>query len=197
MSTARTCRGGFFPIRAWPKFGSHFTDQQGFESRMLSRLRVCSGLSIPTGSLIRRGKASESFVVRTLKSPEEVRHLIIERSAANGWRPGALDHISFYAADETGFFVGELNGKPISCVSVVKHAENYAFLGNYKVDEQYRGRGYGFLTWKAAVASINKDYNMGGHGIEGKVPMYKRVGFHPKLCVQRFDLGITSSIHSL
>ena len=164
---------------------------------MLSRLRACSGLSRPIRLLIRQRNASESFVVRRLKSPEEVRHIIIERAAANGWRPGALDHVSFFAADETGFFVGELNGKPISCVSVVKHAENYAFLGNYKVDEPYRGRGYGILTWKAAVASINKDYNMGGHGIEGKVPMYKRVGFHPKWCVQRFDLVASQAAFTL
>ena len=45
-------------------------------------------------------------MVRRLTTPEEVRQIICERAAANGSRPGALDHISFFAADETGFFVG-------------------------------------------------------------------------------------------
>ena len=169
---------------------------------MLSRLRTFTCLSSPIRSVIRRRNASKSFVVRTLKTPEEVQRIIIERAAANGWRPGALDHVSFFAADKTGFFVGELNGEPISCVSVVKYTENYAFLGNYKVDEQYRGRGYGFLTWKAAMDSINKDYNLTGHGSEEKVHVYKKtqLGFQATSLwyVQRFDLvasqvGITLS----
>ena len=103
-----------------------------------------------------------------------------ERAAASGWRPGALDHISFFAADETGFFVGELDGEPISCMSVVKHAENFTFVGNYIVDEPYRGSGYGLLTWKAAMTSINEDYNTGGDAVEEKVPMYQRIGIQPK-----------------
>ena len=157
---------------------------------MLSRLRACSGLSRPIiGLLTPRRNASENFIVRRLKSPEEVQQIIIERAASSGSRPGALDHVSFFAADDTGFFVGELNGKPISCMSVVKHTENIAFLGNYKVDEAYRGRGYGLRTWKTAMASINKDCNMTGHAVEEKVPMYERgIGFQRKWCAQRFDL---------
>ena len=165
---------------------------------MLSRLRARSSLSSPIRLLIRpRRNASESFVVRRLKSPEEVRQIMCERVAAGGWRPGALDHISFFAADETGFFVGELNGKPISCMSVVKHAENFAFLGNYIVDEPYRGSGYGLLTWKAAMASINEDYNTAGDAVEEKVPIYQRVGLQPKWCVQRFDLVASQAAFSL
>ena len=162
---------------------------------MLSRLRACSGLSSSI-RLLRRN-ASECFVVRRLKSPEEVRQIVCERSAASGRRPGALDHISFFAADETGFFVGELDGEPISCVSVVKYAENFAFLGNYKVDEQYRGRGYGLLMWKAALDSMNKEYNMAGHGSEENVPMYVRFGFQRNWCVQRFDLIASQAAFAL
>ena len=93
--------------------------------------------------VIGRRMASERFIVRRLSTPEEIREIMCERMAAGGWRPGALDHVSFFAADETGFFVGELDEKPISCVSVVKHADDFAFLGNYIVDEPYRGSGYG------------------------------------------------------
>ena len=127
-------------------------------------------------------------MVRRLKTPEEVRQIICERAAANGRKPGALDHVSFFAADETGFFVGELDGKPISCVSVVKYAQNFAFIGNYKVDNPYRGKEYGLLTWRTALASINKDCNIAGDAVEEKVPMYQRIGNEPKWCNQRFDI---------
>ena len=68
-----------------------------------------------------------------------------------------------------GFFVGELNREPISCMSVVKHTEKFAFLGHFIVDEPYRGRGYGVLTWKAALASINESYNTAGDLTEENV----------------------------
>ena len=135
--------------------------------------------------VIRQRNASENFVVRRLQSPEEVRQNIIERAAANDWRPGALDHVSFFAADETGFFVGELNGEPISCVSVVKYTENFAFLGHYIVDEPYRGCGYGLLTVKAAMASISHGCNTARDTTE---EMYKRIGFQPTWYVQCIDL---------
>ena len=142
-------------------------------------------------SLIRRYKhttASERFVVKRLTSPEEVRDVMCERVAAGGWRPGALDHEAFFAADETGFFAGELDGKTISCMSVVKHAKNFAFLGNYIVDEPYRGSGYGLKTWKGAMSSIDDDYNVGGDAVIEKVPIYRRIGLEPKWSEQRFDL---------
>ena len=162
---------------------------------MLSRLRACSS---PIRLVIRQRNASESFVVRRLKSPEEVRKNIIQRAAANDWRPGALDHVSFFAADETGFFVGELNGEPISCMSVLKHAENFAFLGHYVVDEPYRGRGYGVLTWKAALASINESYNTAGDSTEEIFDVYKkRIGFQPTWYVQCIDLVASKAAFAL
>ena len=131
---------------------------------------------------------SENFVVRTLVSPEEVREIIYKRVAAEGWRPGALDHVKVFAADETGHFVGELGGRPISCMSVVKHTENFAYLGNYIVDEPYRGSGYGFRTWKAAMASINDGFNYGGDAVVEKVSMYENIGLKPYWYEQRFHL---------
>ena len=136
-------------------------------------------------------------MVRKLKTPEEVRQIICERAAANGRKPGALDHISFFAADETGFFVGELDGKPISCVSVVKYAQNFAFIANYRVDNPYRARGYGLLMWKFAMASINEGYNVAGDAAEEKVPMYLKFGHKPKWCVQRFDFVASQAAFAL
>ena len=96
---------------------------------------------------------SGTFTVRRLTSVEEVRQLIAEKAASQGWRPGALDHESFLAADKTGFFVGELDGQTISCISMVKYSHDYAFGRYFIVDEPYRGSGYGLQTYKAAVAT--------------------------------------------
>ena len=43
----------------------------------------------------------------------EVRQYFSEKAVSQVWRPGTLDHESFFAADKTGLFVnvGELDGE--------------------------------------------------------------------------------------
>ena len=55
------------------------------------------------------------------------------------------------------------------------------------VDHLYQGRGYGLLTYKAAIASIDESYNTAGDAAEEKIPVYLRLGAKPKWHDQRFD----------
>lgn len=117
---------------------------------------------------------AQRFTVRRLRSAEEVAE-ITSKAAKLGWKPGALDHVSYFAADNTGFFVGELNGRVISCISAVKYSEDFAFVGQFIVDEPYRGWGYGLATWKTAITSLPEGCNIGGDAIEHKLRVYKRL----------------------
>jgi hypothetical protein len=47
--------------------------------------------------------------------------LALEWAAAEGWNPGLHDAHCFYAADPEGFFLGELDGAPIGCVSAIRY----------------------------------------------------------------------------
>ena len=58
------------------------------------------------------------FIVRQLLTPDKVRQIVLQRAASLGWRPGALDHESFFAADKMGFFAGELDGKVYVCSKI-------------------------------------------------------------------------------
>ena len=110
---------------------------------------------------------SQNFAVRRLTTPEEVRDIMFSRAAAESWYPGTHDHISYFAADNTGYFVGEMNGKPISCVSLVKHTKYIAYLGMFLVDREYQGKGYGKAAMNVAKATIDDRYNcMGDSTIE-------------------------------
>ena len=126
--------------------------------------------------------------MRRITTAEEVRQLILERTALEDRRPGALDHESFFAADKTGFFVGELGGQAISSVSVVKYAENFAFVGQYLVNEPYRGRGFGLRTWKAGMASLKDGCNIGLETFAEKEYFYEKIGFKHGWFDQRFDI---------
>ena len=75
--------------------------------------------------VIGRRIASEKFIVRRLSTPEEVSEIMFERMAAEGWRPGALDHVSFFAAilcRRIGWEANQLLSTPIW------NADNFAFL---------------------------------------------------------------------
>ena len=38
-------------------------------------------------------------------------------AAQLGRKPGTLDHVSYFAADNSGVYVGDLNGPRISCIT--------------------------------------------------------------------------------
>ena len=92
--------------------------------------------------------------------------------------------MSYFAADETGFYAGELDGKVISCINVVKFSKEYAFVGSYIVDEPYRGKGYGLRTWKFALSSLPDGCNCGLVAIGYLAQTYSRFGFREECSLQ-------------
>ena len=132
--------------------------------------------------------------MRQISSPAEWRKIYLPRAASVGWGPGALDHESYFAADKTGFFVGELDGQAVSCMSAVKYSSEYAFLGSYIVDAPYRGKGYGLATRKAVFTLLPKGCNFGADTVEEMVEAYAREGFKPywRMRCVKFDAAKTS-----
>ena len=49
-----------------------------------------------------------NFTVRRLTTAKEVKELICDKRTTEYDKPGSRDHVSYFAADNTGFFVGEL-----------------------------------------------------------------------------------------
>ncbi|HOP41772.1 MAG TPA: hypothetical protein PLI53_12085 [Geobacteraceae bacterium] len=54
---------------------------------------------------------SDDISIRRM-SRDDVR-LAVEWAAGEGWNPGVCDADSFYEADPNGFFIAELNRKPV------------------------------------------------------------------------------------
>ncbi|MGO1118969.1 GNAT family N-acetyltransferase [Rhodovibrionaceae bacterium A322] len=102
--------------------------------------------------------------------------IAVDWAAAEGWNPGLHDAEAFYAADPDGFFIGELDGEPIACISAVRYPDNFAFLGFYIVKPEARGKGYGLAIWKAAMRHL-EGYNIGLDGVLDQQANYKRSGF--------------------
>lgn len=98
--------------------------------------------------------------------------------AAEGWNPGHADGPCFLAQDPHGFFVGRIDGEPVSAVSVVTYGDAFAFVGLYLVKPEFRGLGHGLATWRAALPRAG-GRPIGLDGVVAQQDNYRRSGFTP------------------
>ncbi|WP_371156940.1 GNAT family N-acetyltransferase [Jannaschia sp. 2305UL9-9] len=104
---------------------------------------------------------------------------VLDWAAAEGWNPGLDDADAFWAADPEGFFVAEEDGTPVAAISVVRHDEDYAFLGLYICRPSHRGQGAGLSLWQHAMAHAGKRI-VGLDGVPAQQDNYARSGFRPE-----------------
>jgi GNAT superfamily N-acetyltransferase len=114
------------------------------------------------------------LVLRNMMQPDLA--LALEWAAAEGWNPGLHDANCFYAADPEGFFLAELDGAPISCVSAVRYGSRFGFLGLYIVKAEHRGHGFGLELWRAALDHLG-DRVIGLDGVLAQQENYRKSGF--------------------
>ncbi|MGW7257634.1 GNAT family N-acetyltransferase [Streptomyces sp. NPDC054834] len=106
-------------------------------------------------------------------------------AADEGWNPGQSDGPAFFAQDPEGFFLGRIDGEPVSAVSVVNYGTDYAFLGCYLVRPDLRGRGHGITTWKTALAHAG-NRTVGLDGVVAQQGNYRQSGFELAYRTVRF-----------
>ncbi len=116
----------------------------------------------------------KDFSIRRM--PKDDMSLAVEWARLEGWNPGIHDASYFFHTDERGFFIGELNGEPIGCISCVAYDDTFGFLGFYMVRPQYRGQGYGIQLWNEALKYMG-NRNVGLDGVVDQQPNYKKSGF--------------------
>ncbi|MGW5777995.1 GNAT family N-acetyltransferase [Streptomyces sp. NPDC003863] len=102
--------------------------------------------------------------------------LVRSWAAEEGWNPGLSDVPAFFAQDPAGFFLGRVDGEPVSAISVVNYDDSYAFLGFYLVRPELRGLGHGLATWRAALAHAG-GRAVGLDGVPAQQDNYRRSGF--------------------
>ncbi len=121
-----------------------------------------------------RDLASGRYVIRRMTAADLARVPIPWMRDA-GWNPGLHDAETFAEADPDGFLLGELDGKPIACVSAVRYSDSFGFFGAYLVDANFRGRGYGLAIHEAGRRHL-QGCVQGGDGVLENVEKYKRIG---------------------
>lgn len=114
------------------------------------------------------------FVIRQMQRSDL--ETAISWAAKEGWNPGLYDAASFFATDPNGFFIGELDGEPISCISAVAYGENFGFIGFYIVRPEFQGQGFGWKTWQHGMGYL-ENRNIGLDGVVAQQNNYRKSGF--------------------
>ncbi|MFA7300989.1 MAG: GNAT family N-acetyltransferase [Candidatus Shapirobacteria bacterium] len=110
------------------------------------------------------------------QATREELNIAIEWAADEGWNPGLYDGNCFYSTDTTGFYMGFLDGQPISSISAVAYDEKFGFIGFYIVKKEFRGQGYGFKLWNEALKHLSTQ-NIGLDGVISQQENYQKSGF--------------------
>ena len=138
---------------------------------------------------------TEGFRIRLITTETEFENVVIKSMLKERWRPGLQDAQFFLTCDPTGAFVGELRGKPIGCVILTKYGDNFGFVGNYIVDEEYRGKGYGTKIFNTALSSVEPSRNIALIAAPYLEKMYEKRGFRGCFNVVRFDFHLPAALH--
>lgn len=100
---------------------------------------------------------------------------IMSLAENEGWNPGLNDGACFFSADSQGFFIGEVDGTPIGCISAIKY-NGFGFIGLYIIEKTHRGKGYGLALWNRATSYL-QGCNVGLDGVVDQQDNYKMSGF--------------------
>ena len=130
------------------------------------------------------------ITIRTMTRQEV--DIAIDWAAAEGWNPGIHDADSFYAADPNGFFMAQLNGEPVGCISAVAYDDTFGFLGFYIVRKDLRNQGIGMELWQTAIRYMG-NRTVGGDGVVAMLDKYSQCGFNVAHFNARYEgVGVAS-----
>lgn len=119
----------------------------------------------------------DSEIVKDLNirimSREEVQ-FAIDMAASEGWNPGLYDGDLFYEADHNGFFIAELEGKPVGCASAVAYDDKFGFLGLYVVKPEFQNKGIGMKLTEKCMEYMG-DRNIGLDGVVENEEKYQEI----------------------
>ena len=97
----------------------------------------------PRMASVGRRKNEETFVIRRATSLDDLQW-VIKLATKEGFTLRKKEAECYFSAGLTPYFyIGELNGKRIGCISLVEHGESVAIASYYIIAKPYRGLGFG------------------------------------------------------
>ena len=129
-----------------------------------------------------------SYVMRHATSLEDLQW-VIKMATEEGFIPREKEAECYFSAGLTSeFYIGELDGERISCMSLVRHGESSVMVGYNIVHKSYRGQGYGRKMLDAALKRLWDQYNIQLFAARGVINLYQNRGYQPGWIAKSYQL---------
>lgn len=137
----------------------------------------------------------EADMIRPMNA-EEVQQLVAW-AGDEGWNPGVNDAQAFWNLDPDGFLAIAENDKLIGGGAIIRHGDDFGFMGLFIVHNAHRGNGLGRKLWFARrnrlLSRLKDGGTIGLDGVDAMVPFYQKGGFTPFIRHRRFQLTQSAS----
>jgi hypothetical protein len=100
----------------------------------------------------------------------------LEWASSEGWNPGLHDATTFFQIDPAGFWLAQLDDKPVASISAAQWNDDFAFVGLYIVVPEERGKGYGWQLWQH-VLQTHQGKCLALDGVVAQQANYVKSGF--------------------
>lgn len=140
-----------------------------------------------------------SFNVRVVTDKDiDVINYICSAMSKEKWRPGREDVQCFLEWDPTGVYIGELDGKPIGFVFMIKFHPTCCDFRCFFIEREYRGKGYGMELFQAAMKTLSPLQNIIAYSLKDMVQKYKeKFGFQDYWVAPVFSINVSSAVRNL
>jgi len=127
--------------------------------------------------------------ISRIQEPELAK--LIDMAAAEGWNPGIHDAQTFFRVDPEGFMGVHEAGALIGGGAIVRHNDQFGFMGLFLMASEFRGKGIGRKLWYARrdrlLERLGANAGIGMDGVSAMVGFYNEGGFEPQYVSSRFQ----------
>lgn len=109
-------------------------------------------------------------------------NLVVKWAQEEGWSIEMTDVEAYLAQGEDCFKLLLLDDIPIGALSIVKHSNNFAFIGLFLVNKDFRNLGYGKYIWNECLKDTPSNpissFSFGLCAVSKQIPRYSAYGFN-------------------
>ena len=141
-------------------------------------------------------KSSDTFIIRCATSLDDLQW-VIKMATEEGFTPRKKEAECYFTAGLTPYFyIGELNGQRIGCISHVKHGDSVDVGSYYIIAKPYKGLGYGLKLFDYSWADCDQ-CNIQTYSLMYLKDHHLKKGFQPGWMVKQYELTASHAVECL
>ena len=142
-------------------------------------------------------KNEETFLIRRATSLADLQW-VVKMATEEDILPREKEAECYFSAGLTPYFyIGELKGERISCMSLVRHGESSVIGGYNIVHKSYRGQGYGRKMMEVGLKNLSDQCNIQTLAPRSSINPYQKHGYQSGWIVNSYQFTASRGVEGL